>query len=75
MPTTTNKVAIATGASRGIGRGIAVGLGEVFNRRLVTALATDPQVIEKTGQALDITVVANEFGLMDVDGRRPAPLQ
>lgn len=47
----------------------------VFNGRLVTALATDPRVIEKTGQALDIAVVANEFGLTDLDGRRPAPLQ
>jgi NAD(P)-dependent dehydrogenase (short-subunit alcohol dehydrogenase family) len=53
-----DKVAIVTVASRGIGRGIALGLGEarwtvyVTGRTLVAALVADPRVIEKTGQAL-----------------------
>ena len=38
-------------------------------------LAGDPRVLEKTGQALDIAVVANDHGLTDLDGRRPAPLR
>ena len=46
-----------------------------FNGRLVAALAADPQVIEKTGRALDIAEVANEYGIADSDGKRPAPLK
>ena len=46
-----------------------------FNGRLVAALAADPQVIKKTGQALDIAAIASEYGVTDLDGRRPAPLQ
>ena len=46
-----------------------------FNGRLVAALASDPGVIGKTGQALDIAVVASEYGVTDLDGRQPAPLQ
>jgi dehydrogenase/reductase SDR family member 1 len=45
-----------------------------FNGRLVAALAADARVIGKTGQALDIAVVASEYGLTDLDGRSPAPL-
>ena len=47
---------------------------QVFNGRAVAALAADPRVIEKTGHALDIAVVANEYGFTDLDGRRPTPL-
>lgn len=45
-----------------------------FNGRGVAALAADPRVIEKTGKALDIGVLANEYGFTDADGRRPTPL-
>jgi dehydrogenase/reductase SDR family protein 1 len=45
-----------------------------FNGRLVAALAADPLVIEKTGQALDIAVVASDYGVTDLDGRLPDPL-
>ena len=45
-----------------------------FNGRAVAALATDLAIIEKTGQALDIAAVANEYGFTDLDGRRPTPL-
>ena len=43
--------------------------------RAVAALAADPDVIQKTGQALDIGAVAQEYGFTDLDGRRPAPLE
>jgi len=45
-----------------------------FNGRLVAALAADPRVIDKSGQALDIAPLAAEYGVSDVDGRVPAPL-
>ena len=45
-----------------------------FNGRLVAALAADPLVIEKSGRALDIAEVANEYGITDSDGRSPVPL-
>ena len=41
----------------------------------LAALAADPRVIEKTGRALDIGEVANEYGLTDFDGRRPTQLE
>jgi dehydrogenase/reductase SDR family protein 1 len=44
-----------------------------FSGRAVAALAADSRVIEKTGKAFDIGVVADEYGLTDLDGRRPAP--
>lgn len=47
----------------------------LFNGRAVAALAADAAIIEKSGQALDIGAVANEYGFTDVDGRRPVPLQ
>ena len=47
----------------------------LFNGRAVAALASDPAIIAKTGQALDIAAVANEYGFTDLDGRRPTPLQ
>lgn len=46
-----------------------------FNGRGVAALAADPRVIEKTGQAFDVGVLANDYGFTDSDGRRPTPLQ
>lgn len=46
-----------------------------FNGRAVAALATDPRVIEKTGRAFDVGVLADEYGFTDLDGRRPTPLQ
>jgi dehydrogenase/reductase SDR family member 1 len=46
----------------------------LFNGRAVAALAADPEIIDKTGRALDIAVVAAEYGFTDLDGRRPTPL-
>ena len=43
----------------------------LFNGRVVAALAADPAIFERSGQALDIGNLANEYGIDDVDGRRP----
>ena len=43
----------------------------LFNGRVVAALAADPEVLSKSGQAFDIGVLAQEYGVDDVDGRRP----
>lgn len=39
--------------------------------RAVVALATDPNVMEKTGHALSAGYLAREYGFTDVDGRQP----
>ena len=44
-----------------------------FNGRCVAALAADPEIIEKSGRALDLDEVAVQYGLADSDGRVPEP--
>lgn len=39
--------------------------------RAVTALAADPNVIEKSGRTLTVGDLAREYGFTDVDGRQP----
>lgn len=39
--------------------------------RAVVALATDPNVMEKTGQLLKTRKLGREYGFTDVDGRQP----
>lgn len=39
--------------------------------RAVVALATDPDVMERTGHALSAGYLAREYGFTDVDGRQP----
>jgi hypothetical protein len=39
--------------------------------RAVVALASDPDVIEKTGQPLHVGNLAREYGFTDIDGRQP----
>jgi dehydrogenase/reductase SDR family protein 1 len=43
----------------------------VFVGRAVAALASDPRVIEKSGQILLASELAGEYGFTDVDGRVP----
>jgi NAD(P)-dependent dehydrogenase (short-subunit alcohol dehydrogenase family) len=43
--------------------------------RAVVALATDPQVIEKSGQLLEVGTLAREYGFTDIDGTQPAPFR
>jgi dehydrogenase/reductase SDR family protein 1 len=49
----------------------AEGWTPLFNGRVVAALAADPAVHEKTGMPIDIGNLANDYGIDDVDGRRP----
>ena len=39
--------------------------------KAVVALATDPNVMTRTGHALSAGYLAREYGFMDVDGRQP----
>jgi NAD(P)-dependent dehydrogenase (short-subunit alcohol dehydrogenase family) len=43
----------------------------LFVGRAVVALATDPQVMSRSGHLFSSWELAREFGLTDVDGRRP----
>ena len=54
------QVALVTGASRG---------------RAIVALASDPQVLEKSGQLLDVGTLAREYSFTDADGSQPAPFR
>jgi dehydrogenase/reductase SDR family member 1 len=45
-----------------------------FIGRAVAALASDPQILEKTGRVLVAAAVAQEYGFADVDGTNPKPL-
>ena len=40
--------------------------------RAVVALATDPNVLKKSGQFLEVADLAREYGLTDIDGRHGA---
>jgi NAD(P)-dependent dehydrogenase (short-subunit alcohol dehydrogenase family) len=43
--------------------------------RAVVALASDPRVIEKSGQVVEVGALAREYGFTDVDGTQPAPFR
>ena len=45
-----------------------------FVGRAVAALAADPNVLSKSGQALVAAALALEYGFTDVDGKQPRPL-
>jgi dehydrogenase/reductase SDR family protein 1 len=45
-----------------------------FTGRAITALATDVDVLPRTGRILVVAALANEYGFTDVDGSRPRPL-
>lgn len=45
-----------------------------FIGRAVAALASDPNVIERTGQILVAASLAQEYGFTDIDGKTPKPL-
>jgi len=59
------KVALVTGASRGVGKGIALGLGEAGATVYITG-----RTVEE-GKA---AVVAQEYGFRDIDGKQPRPI-
>ncbi len=43
--------------------------------RAIVALVSDPDVITKTGQLLEVGDLAQEYGFTDVDGTQPAPFR
>lgn len=45
-----------------------------FIGRAVAALASDPQVLEKSGQVLVAAALAQAYGFTDIDGKQPRPL-
>ena len=45
-----------------------------FIGRAVAALASDPNVLEKSGRVFVAAALAEEYGFNDVDGRQPRPL-
>ena len=42
--------------------------------RAVAALASDPQVISKSGQVLVAAALGQEYGFGDIDGKQPRPV-
>lgn len=42
-----------------------------FIGRAIAALAADPEVLAKSGQALSSWTLSDEYGFADIDGRRP----
>jgi len=45
-----------------------------FAGHVIAALARDPQLMERSGQALVSAALAMEYGVSDIDGRQPTPL-
>ena len=45
-----------------------------FTGRAVVALATDPDVANRSGDILVSAVLAGEYGFTDIDGKQPFPL-
>jgi NAD(P)-dependent dehydrogenase (short-subunit alcohol dehydrogenase family) len=43
--------------------------------RAVVALASDPRILEKTGQLLEAGALAHEYGFTDVNGSQPPPFR
>ena len=46
----------------------------LFVGRAVVALATDPSILDRTGQVFRTRLLAREYGFTDSDGRQPAPI-
>ena len=43
--------------------------------RAIVALASDPKIIEKSGQLLEVGTLAPEYGFTDIDGSQPPPFK
>ena len=43
--------------------------------RAIVALASDPRVIDKSGQLVEVGTLAVEYGFTDVDGTQPPPFR
>ena len=47
----------------------------VYLGRAIVALASDPHVLEKSGQLLEVGTLAREYSFTDADGSQPAPFR
>jgi NAD(P)-dependent dehydrogenase (short-subunit alcohol dehydrogenase family) len=47
----------------------------VYLGRAVAALASDPAIMDKSGQLLEVGALAQEYGFTDVDGTQPPPFR
>ena len=47
----------------------------VYLGRAVAALASDPRVLDKSGQVLEVGLLAREYGFTDADGTQPPPFR
>lgn len=45
-----------------------------FLGRVVAGLASDPKIMEKSGQVLVAAEEALKYGILDIDGKQPAPI-
>jgi hypothetical protein len=45
-----------------------------FIGRAVSALASDANIMQKSGHALVAAALAQEYGFTDIDGKQPRPL-
>jgi len=56
-----------------VAEGLELSFGESprFSGRAITALATDPDVIARTGTSVAPSRLAREYGFTDVDGNLP----
>jgi dehydrogenase/reductase SDR family member 1 len=45
-----------------------------FIGRAVAALASDPEIMSKSGQVVVAAALALEYGFIDIDGKQPAPI-
>jgi NAD(P)-dependent dehydrogenase (short-subunit alcohol dehydrogenase family) len=43
--------------------------------RAIVALASDPRVLDKSGELLEVGTLAGEYGFTDVDGTQPPPFR
>ena len=45
-----------------------------FTGRVIAALANDPKLMRRSGEALVVAALALEYGIADVDGKQPRPI-
>ena len=43
--------------------------------RAIVALASDPRVIDKSGQLVEVGALAREYGFTDINGTQPPPFR
>lgn len=81
-------IALVTGGSKGVGRGITLGLAEHgatiyitsnsesprFIGRVIAKLYSDPLRKLRSGKVCIAAALAKEYNVEDIDGKRPEPL-